>query len=88
MLQVSKAATKKAKKQQKAAMQLTASKEASPPDVSSAMDGASSAPATTSGAQLQVCPLTNLALIISCASAGHCSVYFNAETVCLCSAPE
>ena len=71
-VQVSKAAKKKAKRQQKAAMQLTASKEASPA-LSSVMAGASSAPVTTSGAQLQVCPLTNLALIISCASANHCS---------------
>ncbi len=69
MLQMTKGQRKKAKKQQKAVVQLTQSMPAAP----SAMEGTSSAPATTSGAELQVCPLTNLALIISCASANHCS---------------
>jgi len=74
-VQVSKAAKKKAKRQQKAAMQLTAIEEASAA-APSPMEGTSSAPAATSGAELQVCPLTNLSLILSCAFAGHCSVCF------------
>ena len=71
MLQITKGQRKKAKKQQKAVVQLTESTPAAP----SPMDGASSAPATTSGAELQVCPLTNFALIIVCAFAGHISAY-------------
>jgi len=67
---MSKAAKKKAKKQRKAAMQLTETPEAPSP-----MNGASSAPATISGAELQVCPLTNLALNMSCAFADRCSAY-------------
>ena len=71
MLQMTKGQRKKAKKQQKAVVQLTESMPAAP----SPMDAASSAPATTSGAELQVCPLTNFALDISCASAKRCSAY-------------
>ena len=58
MLQMTKSQKKKAKKQQEAAMQLTESS----PEVLSPMEGASSAPTTTSGAELQVCPLINLLL--------------------------
>jgi hypothetical protein len=58
MLQMTKSQRKKAKKQQKAAMQLTQSSLDSP----STRDCASSAPTTTSGAELQVCPLINLLL--------------------------
>ena len=87
MLQMTKSQRKKAKKQQKAAMQLTQSSPNSP----STRDGASSASTTTSGAELQVCPLTNLLLtslrdlllhlntvldveqILSCVSVRHAS---------------
>jgi len=72
MMQLTKGQKKKAKRQQKAAMQLTGSS----PEAPSPMDGASSAPATTSGAELQVCPLSNFALIIPCASADCFSAYF------------
>ena len=57
MLQMSKSQKKKANKQQKAAMQLAES----PPEALSPMDGANPAPASTSGAELQVCSLTNFA---------------------------
>ena len=60
MLQMTKSQRKKAKKQQKAVVQLTESS----PEALAPMEGASSAPATTSGAELQVCPLCNLALIV------------------------
>ena len=63
MLQLTKTQRKRANRQQKAAMQLSGSS----PDSPSPMANASSAPAPTSGAQLQVCPLTNPTLIISCA---------------------
>ena len=56
MLQISKSQKKKAKKQQKAAMQLAESA----PEALSPMDGASPALASTSGAELQVCSLTTL----------------------------
>jgi len=69
---MSKAAKKKAKKQRKAAMQVTAVTKTSP-EAPSPVDHASSASSRTSGAELQVCPLTNLALIISCASVDRCS---------------
>ena len=48
------------KKQQKAAMQLTETSEAP-----SRIEGTSSALATTSSAELQVCPFTTLALIMN-----------------------
>ena len=69
MLQMTKGQRKTAKKQQNAVVQLTESTPASP------MDGASSVPATTSGAELQVCPLTNFALIMVYAFADHISAY-------------
>ena len=80
-VQVSKAANKKVKRQQKA-VQLAAKEEASA--AASSPVGTSSAPATTSGAELQVCPLTNLALIISCASANHCSACVDCPKLSLC----
>ncbi len=61
MLQMTKGQRKKAKKQQKAAMQLTQSS----PDLSSPTHSASSAPAPASGAHLQVCPPTNSALCLA-----------------------
>ena len=70
-MQLTKSQKKKAKKQQKPAVQLTESSL----DVPSAMDAASSAPGPTLGAELQVCPLSNLALITSCASAECLSAY-------------
>ena len=85
MLQMTKGQRKKAKKQQRAVVQLTDST----PAAASAMGGASLAPATTSGAELQVCPPHQL-----CSDHGlrfcrpllqHMS---SAETVCLCTAFE
>ncbi|KAL0052146.1 hypothetical protein WJX82_008512 [Trebouxia sp. C0006] len=58
VLQMSKAAKKKAKKQRKAAMQITAVTEASP-EAPSPMAGASSAPAPTSGTDLQVSSISS-----------------------------